>query len=214
MIGVWDYTVILTYLSMLAGVLGMFMATTGHATLAVLLLMICGLLDLFDGPVARTKKNRTAEQKTFGIQIDSLNDLICFGVLPAMIGFSIRPEISPEKLVFLLFPLAGLVRLAWFNVQEQIRQQETEELRKYYTGVPITFSSVIVPGVYMIFRPILPELAFYILLVCVMAVLGVLYISRIKIPKPHKTGLIIFSLIGLAGFVYLIVLLSIGRLAL
>lgn len=41
-----------------------------------------------DGRIARTKKDRTEQEKRFGIQIDSLNDLVCFGVLPAAIGWS------------------------------------------------------------------------------------------------------------------------------
>ena len=48
--------------------------------------MLAGLLDAFDGRIARTKANRTDAEKRFGIQIDSLNDLVCFGVLPAAIG--------------------------------------------------------------------------------------------------------------------------------
>jgi hypothetical protein len=43
---------------------------------------------MFDGKVARTKKDRTEQEKSFGIQIDSLSDLVSFGVLPAVIGFA------------------------------------------------------------------------------------------------------------------------------
>ena len=62
---------------------------------------------------------------------------------PAFIGFMLRPGFSPEKIVFGLFPLCGLIRLAWFNVQEANRQKETDERRKYYQGVPITTSLVV-----------------------------------------------------------------------
>lgn len=82
MIGFYDYTVILTYLSLLSAVTGIGLAVARHPLLAILCLMFSGLCDMFDGRVARTKKNRTAEQKGFGIQIDSLCDIVAFGILP------------------------------------------------------------------------------------------------------------------------------------
>ena len=85
MIGFYDYTVILTYIGFASGITGMFCTTTKHLRLAVFFLALSGLCDMFDGKIARTKKNRTAEEKSFGIQIDSLCDMVCFGVLPIMI---------------------------------------------------------------------------------------------------------------------------------
>ena len=85
MIGFYDYTVIATYLATVLGVGGIFLAADGLHLPAVFCLLLAGLLDTFDGRIARTKKDRSEQQKHFGIQIDSLNDLICFGVLPAMI---------------------------------------------------------------------------------------------------------------------------------
>jgi len=205
MIGVYDYTVILTYLSTILAMAGMFLAFSGNETAAVLLLVACGMIDLVDGPVARTKKNRKEDEKSFGIQIDSLNDLISFGVLPAVIGFMVRPGLSPEKIVFLLFPLCGLVRLAWFNVQEANRQKETDEKRKYYTGVPITTSSIVIPTYFILFRNLLPETVYYILFVVVFAVLGFLFVSKLRIPKPQKRGLIILLAIGGGAVIFLVV---------
>lgn len=88
MIGVYDYTVIATYLSLLLGLAGIYSAAQNAPLAAMLYLMLAGLLDAFDGRIARTKANRTDAEKRFGIQIDSLNDLVCFGVLPAAIGWS------------------------------------------------------------------------------------------------------------------------------
>ena len=205
MIGVYDYTVILTYLSTLCAMAGIFLSASGRETAAVILLVVCGMIDLLDGPVARTKKNRREDEKSFGIQIDSLNDLISFGVLPAVIGYMVRPGFTPEKIIFLLFPLCGLIRLAWFNVQEANRQKETEEKRKFYTGVPITTSSIVVPAVVILLRPLLPELWYYILTLVVYAVRGFLFVSKVKIRKPQKTGMIIFLAIGVAAVVLLVV---------
>ena len=86
MIGVYDYTVLLTYLGFASGVFGIIEAFNGRIFPAIICLMFSGLCDMFDGKVARTKKKRTVEERHFGIQLDSLSDLVCFGVLPAVIG--------------------------------------------------------------------------------------------------------------------------------
>ena len=91
MIGIFDYTVILTYLSLLSAGTGIIVSLhgNGHPYWGVFFLLICGICDLFDGKVARTKKNRTEMERNFGIQIDSLSDMVAFGVLPACIGVSL-----------------------------------------------------------------------------------------------------------------------------
>ena len=89
MIGFYNYTVILTYCGLLSSLLGMFYAFLGNITGAAICLVVAGGCDMFDGKIARTKKDRTADEKRFGIQIDSLCDVVCFGVLPTVIGFSV-----------------------------------------------------------------------------------------------------------------------------
>ena len=85
MIGFYDYTMVLTYLSLLSATTGIVVSLSGggHPYLGCLFLLVCGLCDAFDGKVARTKKDRTRMEQNFGIQIDSLSDIVAFGVLPA-----------------------------------------------------------------------------------------------------------------------------------
>ena len=144
MIGVYDYTVILTYLSLISGVLGIIIAVTGvgHPEIGIFFLMLSGILDAFDGRVARTKKDRTETEKNFGVQIDSLADLICFGVLPVSIGLAqlrisgIFTEIVRRReyegsfamliillVIALFYVLAALIRLAYFNATSEIRSK-------------------------------------------------------------------------------------------
>ena len=86
-------------------------------------------------------------EKRFGIQIDSLSDIVCFGVAPAVLCycFGMRGVIGVAILMF--YVLAGLIRLAWFNVMEEQRQEETAEKRECYQGLPIT-SMAIAPGIF------------------------------------------------------------------
>ena len=151
MIGVYDYTVIATYLSLLLGLGGLYSAAQNEPLDAMLCLMLAGLLDAFDGRIARTKKDRTEQEKRFGIQIDSLNDLVCFGVLPAAIGWSM----DCDRLWFLatmsFFVLCALIRLAYFNVTEEERQNQMSEHRAYYLGVPVTASAALLSALAALF---------------------------------------------------------------
>ena len=87
MIGFYDYTVLATYAATALGVTGMFQTVEGRHLTAVFCLLAAGLLDCFDGRIARTKKDRSHQQQSFGIQIDSLNDVLCFGALPSVAGY-------------------------------------------------------------------------------------------------------------------------------
>ena len=150
MIGVYDYTVVLTYLGFSSGILGILLAIKDpkHLFPAIICLMFSGLCDMFDGRVARTKKKRTVEEKHFGIQLDSLSDLVCFGVLPAVIGYSLGLNKCYLLPLIIFFPAAALIRLAYFNVLEIIRNSSTPV--KEYTGLPVTSSALIFPFIYII----------------------------------------------------------------
>ena len=128
MIGFYDYTVLATYAATALGVTGMFQAVEGRHLTAVFCLLAAGLLDCFDGRIARTKKDRSHQQQSFGIQIDSLNDVLCFGALPSVAGYCAwsRWSDAPTPVWYgaalCVFTLAGLIRLAYFNVTEEENQ--------------------------------------------------------------------------------------------
>ena len=64
MLGFYNYTVILTYISLCSAVTGIFtaIAGSGHPFIATACLMVCGCCDAFDGMVARSKKDRTEQE--------------------------------------------------------------------------------------------------------------------------------------------------------
>lgn len=194
MIGFYNYTVWLTYIGMLSSVVGIGFAGSGKITAAVICLMFSGLCDMFDGIVARTKKDRTDEERRYGIQLDSLSDVVCFGVLPVAIGYSIGADAWWQVSIMALFALAGLIRLAYYNVTEETRQQQTTEKRKHYLGVPITTSALTVPLLFC-FRGLLGAyfaLAYTLLLL----VNGAFFITPIQVKKPSKTGLAVMLVLG------------------
>lgn len=146
MLGFYNYTVILTYLGMLAGFAGITWAFGGNTGAALICLMIAGICDMFDGKIASTME-RTRQEKRFGVQIDSLSDLICFGVLPALIvyaGGSGKLRWLPSA----IYLLCALIRLAWFNVDEEERQNREGGRRRVYLGLPVTCAALIFPMLY------------------------------------------------------------------
>lgn len=145
LIGFYDYTVILTYLSLFSAVAGMGLASRGHFGLAVLCLMLSGICDAFDGIVARSKKNRTEDEKAFGIQIDSLCDAISFGVFPAVLCYHMGASDILGMLCLFIYVLCAVIRLAFFNVLEGKRQQQEGGCNKTYRGLPVTTASMIFP---------------------------------------------------------------------
>ena len=195
MIGFYNYTVWLTYIGMLSSVVGIGFACGGNITAAVICLMFSGFCDMFDGIVARTKKDRTDEERRYGIQLDSLSDVVCFGVLPVAIGYNIGATAWWQVAVMAAFALAGLIRLAYYNVTEETRQQQTTEKRKHYLGVPITTSALTVPLLFC-FRSLLGAhfpLAYTLLLL----INGALFITPVQVKKPTKTGLLIMLVLGI-----------------
>ena len=194
MIGFYNYTVWLTYVGMLSSVCGIFFAISGMSTAAVICLMFSGFCDLFDGMVARTKKDRTDEEKRYGIQLDSLSDVICFGVLPAAIGFSLGATAVWQIVILESFALCGLIRLAYFNVTEETRQKTEEGKRKSYEGLPITSSALTVPLLFC-FKKFFGE-SFDIAYSILLFVNGAAFVTPIKVKKPGKTGIIIMLSVG------------------
>lgn len=223
MLGFYDYTVWLTYISLASAGAGIMISlyNQAHPFIGAFFLLICGLCDAFDGRVARTKKNRTEAQKKYGIQIDSLADIVCFGVLPACIGNAMmrvipskchnvifRPELLLTKPLFyvcyavmIFYILAALIRLAYFNVMEEERQATEEGCRKTYVGLPVTASALIFPTVLML-QYILPDDVTMLYFV-MMAITGIAFISPFEVVKPGLRGILIMVGIGAVEFILL-----------
>jgi len=195
MIGFYNYSVILTYIGLLSSVFGITQIIEGNESLAFLCLLLSGICDLFDGRIARSMKNRTEHEKVFGIQIDSLCDLVCFGVFPAVIGYHYQ-SVYPMRLVSsLLIVLCAVIRLGYFNVMEEERQRNTTENRKEYQGLPVTTVAIILPLIYL-GKHNIPETAFPYVFQGFMILVSVLFIMRINVKKLSMKGILILFTMG------------------
>ena len=182
LIGIYDYTVILTYMSLCSAVFGTVLAFRGSFTAAVLCLFLSGVCDAFDGTVARTKKDRTEDGKAFGIQLDSLCDVIAFGFFPAFLCFFMGVDSFFGILLVMFYCLCAVCRLAFFNVLETKRQQTEGGSNKFYRGLPVTTISLIFPLLY-ITRFILPGNLFLVVLHLMLAVVGFLFVLDFRVKK-------------------------------
>ena len=196
-IGYYHYGVILTYISVISAIVGICFSVGGnmerHPEVGIICLLISGVCDAFDGAVARTRKNRTREDQMFGERIDSLSDLIAFGVAPAMIGFGMKINRWFFIPVYAIFVLCALIRLAYFDVTEEIRTEDPNcGKRKYYEGLPVTAVAFGIPIFYLI-ATMFPE--FSVARTAVMLggylLIAALFVSPFKIKKPGIKGIVV-----------------------
>lgn len=205
LIGFYNPSVILTYIGLATSVYGITLSIHGQLKGAVICLMISGLCDMFDGTIAR-KVKRSHEAQLFGIQLDSLCDVICFGVYPAVIAYNAGMKGLVGVFAMILYILAAVIRLGFFNVQEEIRSQTTGERRTYYQGLPVTSMALIFPiiSVLSVWIPARRENIYTVTLVAA----AIAFVLNVPVKKPSFRGLMIVGLIGLIVF---IVMLAIGK---
>lgn len=194
MIGFYNYTVIVTYMGFIFALLGI-MTCQQDPGLAVNFLIMSGFCDMFDGAIARTRK-RTEPEKRFGIQIDSLADLTSFGVMPACLGYAIGMQKPWQIAILAGYALAALIRLAYFNVMEEIRQEKEGGKRKYYDGLPVTPAAAIMTLTYYIATELFPG-AVVPIYSTMMAITGVCFVAPIKIKKLSMKESLAFALVCL-----------------
>lgn len=192
-LGFYDYTVVLTYLGMVFAFAGIISSINEHFLHAVVCLMFAGICDMFDGTVASTKV-RTSEEKHFGIQIDSMCDLLSFGVLPAIFVYMFLGKSTSAAIISCAFVLAALIRLSFFNVQEFERQKNDAGPRKKYLGIPVTSIAILLPLLYLIIEKAAPGNRVFFTVLLLM--LGAGFLSGIEISKPKHIGKILLIVVG------------------
>lgn len=206
-IGFYDYTVVLTYMGLMLALAGIIEAIHGQYALSLLCLMGAGICDMFDGAVASTKE-RNQHEKHFGIQIDSLCDLVSFGVLPSVFVYMISGEKVIIGIIACCYVLCGLIRLAYFNVQEFERQQTTNEKREMYLGVPITTSAIVIPFCYILYVKL--NCIGAVIFPCSMSMLAMGFVAGVEIKKPRTLGKIFLIAMGLAELLGVFILTRVG----
>ncbi|GIM46093.1 CDP-diacylglycerol--serine O-phosphatidyltransferase [Collibacillus ludicampi] len=158
------------------GIISIILAFQGRQTYAALVVIIGMLLDGLDGRVARMLN----AQSDFGKELDSLSDVISFGVAPAFIMYGvILSSLGWVGMVITaLFPICGALRLARFNVMTGTTN--------YFVGLPITAAGGALATM-ALYNNLIPKPE----LVLPLAMVGLAYlmISNIKYPNFKKVGI-------------------------
>src|SRR3954469_3879615 len=113
----------------------------GFLWMAFLLLPLALLCDVLDGYIARLDRTR---QSALGADLDSLADVISFGVAPAVLGFTVGLRGAWDMLILTYFVVCGVSRLARFNVTAGALTDERTGKVKYFEDTPIPTSVAIV----------------------------------------------------------------------
>ncbi len=167
----------ITSIGLLSGFYSMVSAVTGHFEVAAVMIVIAFFCDGLDGRIARA--SRTSSQ--FGVEYDSLSDVVAFGVAPAMLAFSwaLKPIGSIGIAVGGLFVLCGALRLARFNVQTATADKSR------FVGLPIPGAAVMIASLvlaYSYFELDSPRTLCAVMVPITLA-LGGLMISRVPYPS-------------------------------
>ena len=201
-IGKWNKSVILSYIGLFFGVFGIYFAIVeNNIKIAFTCLILSGICDMFDGTIAR-KCKRTEEEKEFGIQLDSLNDVFNFAAFPILIFIGMGLTNIYNIIIYCIYAMFAIARLANFN----IKTANPNKKAKYYEGLPVTSAAVIFPVFYLL-SLVLKENVFDIVYSLIILLVGVLFVTNIKVAKPSLKTSIFFLILGIAAvFLYLFAL--------
>lgn len=119
--------------NLLCGVFSITFTMNGYIRIAAIFIFFSAFLDLFDGRVARKLKVNSE----LGVELDSLADIVSFGVAPVLLFHSLAAPSLLTSLGFILFPTMGALRLAKFSVRPTVG---------YFMGIPITFAGLTMAG--------------------------------------------------------------------
>lgn len=173
---VLDAANLLTLAGLLSGTLAITFALNGEFAAAAIALVFAFFFDVIDGPVAKRLNGRTADDRAFGAQLDSLADIVSAGVALGVLLLAYGEfEAAYVPGAFLLVGAVAL-RLAYFNVHG------LDEASTSYTGLPTDLVIISFVAVMLLDEP-LTRGAFQLVLYGTVLVLAGLMVSPLRIPK-------------------------------
>jgi CDP-diacylglycerol---serine O-phosphatidyltransferase len=184
--GVYILPNLLTTASLFSGFLGMMWAVEGHFDDCALAILVSAVCDGLDGKIARL----THSTSDFGVQYDSLADLVAFGVTPAIMAYfwKLHEFGRLGLMAAFLIVVCGALRLARFNVLAA-----RAESKKFFVGLPIPAQACVMASL-VFFAPFLPETLqgrFLSVGVLVAAyLLSILMVSRVRYASFKEYGFV------------------------
>lgn len=202
-IGKFNKSIAISYLGVAFAVVGMYFSFLHNFKYAVICWVAAGICDLFDGLVARSTKGRTRDDELFGIQLDSLADVVNFVVFPIVFGFNLGLSCWYHVIGYVLLAGAGIQRLCHFNVVV-INKKDSGPV-KFYTGLPVTSTSITFPIIWLISNWISVS-TYNVIYIVLVYLTALLFVLNIKIPKLKG---IAYPICGVLAVAFIIVLVLI-----
>ena len=193
-IGFWNYTVYLTYVGLISAIIGIIEAAKGKIGFALGCLCFTAVCDTFDGKIARSKKDRTDDEKLFGVQIDSLCDVVSFGIFPPVFFYGLGIDSTIGVVVLAFYGTCAVVRLAYYNVLETSKMAKPVAGPSVYMGLPVTTIALFAPIFYLCML-VLPPLTAEIVVTVGLFMVAVLFILNFKVKKPTNGQLAIIAVV-------------------
>jgi CDP-diacylglycerol--serine O-phosphatidyltransferase len=170
-----DLPNICSLLGLFCAILGIYYAFLGIFPAAMIGMLWAVFFDWSDGIIARRMKGRTKEQKLFGMQLDSLIDIVSFSICPAVVLLSygqFSPWLLPGAFVIVG---AGVIRLSYFNVFGLVDKST-------YMGLALDNNSIILAFAFL-FNGLISQTAFTIVLYVLLMALAILNVSPVHTHK-------------------------------
>lgn len=189
--------------NLLCGYIAVVRSLKGEYEWAAVAIFVAALLDRLDGWVARL----TGTSSEFGVQLDSIADIISFGMAPAMLvylwGLAQLPK--PWSLAPFLYLAAGATRLARFNIQAPVQD------RRFFIGLPIPAGACVLAACVFYSPARLVDPVTSILVSLLVVVLAVLMVTRLRYRSFKEIDLrsrIPWAMVALMAVAYFVVAAS------
>lgn len=157
---------IFTIANLSCGILSITMSMEGNFELSAILLFSAAIFDVLDGKIAGLMH----QKNLFGKQIDSMSDLVSFGVAPMLLFYSLNTPGVLVSLLLLFFIACGMLRLARYNISDA----------PGFEGVPITVNGILFPVLFVVYSNIPGSLSFWPIIILIQALL---MISSLKVSR-------------------------------
>jgi CDP-diacylglycerol--serine O-phosphatidyltransferase len=177
---------LVTVLAICAGLSGIRLAFEHRFEIAVTMVLFAAFLDGIDGRLARLLKGTSR----FGAQMDSLADIVNFGVAPGLVlyAFLLDRAGPPGWIAALLFAIACCLRLARFNVLDEDQERPAWQA-EYFVGVPAPAGAgLVMLPLYVVFLGVVPNQTFAFIACGYTVIIAYLMISRLPVHSGKSVG--------------------------
>lgn len=198
---------LITYIGLASGVIALFyafskmaFASGEYVRFSLACLVFSGVCDMLDGKFARMFE-RTEEEKEIGVQLDSLCDTFCFLAVPVVFMMSLGMIKPFEIIIYIIFMLCGINRLASFNVISS----DKDKAINTYRGLPVTSTAITYPLLGLFHTLVSPKI-FKLLYIILTVLTSILMIVNIKVPKLKGIWYIIIPVLAVILITLLMVI--------